>query len=592
MNEDLNKLSKEELIQKVIALQNESAEKDKTIATLNLEVDSLRDALKTGKSRFFSPKSEKNTEKIFEITVNETEVIVSTAEAEELKDPTAEDLVGQAVAKIKTKGKGKASKKGISKTKRLKNLPVSRQTIHHRFEEGFLKNHPEYVETMPAVYEEAVYIPEHVLIIKHLIHQVTAKNQFTDEGKPVVIQPKDAPKPLHPKPLVSPSMIAKLVTAKYEDCIPLYRLSKHFKSLGADISQQVMAMWMSENWNDYGEAILDRMKKDLKTAKYLHCDETTFPCLEEKRLDGRKSCYVWQVSTGKWEEKQMAVYSYTGNRKRENIQEILGTELEGKVVHSDGYAACFKQDFTNVACFDHIRRKFKTAYDVNADKDEFLNLRKESEEKAVEFLNRPAHSMLKRLLTIIELMGRLYENEKVFTEKGLSPAQIAAERKRLDKPVFEKLDELIEPLCSAEKKKNAAAVSKMAGVTKSIETAADYYWSMREYFPNFINDGKTVLSNIAAEQKMRPLALIRKNSMFFDTKEGARIGMGYMSLTASAKMNGLNPSDYMEYALTRLKDNAYSEELIESVLPYSPKIKERIEEWKEERKKQLAQLNS
>ena len=89
MNEDLNKLSKEELIQKVIALQNESAEKDKTIATLNLEVDSLRDALKTGKSRFFSPKSEKNTEKIFEITVNETEVIVSTAEAEELKDPTA-----------------------------------------------------------------------------------------------------------------------------------------------------------------------------------------------------------------------------------------------------------------------------------------------------------------------------------------------------------------------------------------------------------------------------------------------------------------------------------------------------------------------
>ena len=68
--------------------------------------------------------------------------------------------------------------------------------------------------------------------------------------------------------------------------------------------------------------------------------------------------------------------------------------------------------------------------------------------------------------------------------------------------------------------------------------------------------------------------------------------MGYMSLTASAKMNGLNPSDYMEYALTRLKDNAYSEELIESVLPYSPKIKERIEEWKEERKKQLAQLNS
>ena len=592
MSEDLNKLSKEELIQKVIALQNESAEKDVKIADLTLTVASLSEALKAGKSRLFNPKSEKNTEKIFGITINEAEVIVSTAKTEELKDPAAEDILGKAVAKMKAKGKGKASKKGISKTKRLKNLPVSRETIHHRFEDGFLKNHPEYTETMPSSYEEAFYIPEHILIIKHLIHQAAVKDQFTDEGKPVVIQPQNAPQPLHPKSLVSPSIIAKLVTAKYEDCIPLYRLSKHFQSLGAEISQQVMAKWMTDIWNGYGEAILNRMKKDLKDAQYLHCDETTFPCLEEKRLEGRKNCYVWQVSTGKWEGRQMVVYRYTGNRKRENIQELLGIDMEGKVVHSDGYAAYFGQNFINVPCWDHIRRKFKTAYDVNGDTAEFLKLRKESEEKAVEFLNNPAHSMLKRLVTIIELMSRLYENEKAFDEKDLPPKQIAAERKKLDEPIFRKLDELIEPLRSGGKKKNANTVSKMAGVTKSIETAADYYWSMREYFPNFINDGKTVLSNIAAEQKMRPLALIRKNSMFFDTKEGARIGMGYMSLTASAKMNGLNPGDYIEYALTILKDHTYSDELIESVLPYSPGIQERIEKWKEEKKKQLAQLNS
>ncbi len=80
--------------------------------------------------------------------------------------------------------------------------------------------------------------------------------------------------------------------------------------------------------------------------------------------------------------------------------------------------------------------------------------------------------------------------------------------------------------------------------------------------------GELNISNILAENAIRPFVIGRKAWLFSDTPAGARVSATHYSLIETAKANDLEPYDYLKQVLTVLP-YAESVEEIEVLLPWN-----------------------
>lgn len=103
-------------------------------------------------------------------------------------------------------------------------------------------------------------------------------------------------------------------------------------------------------------------------------------------------------------------------------------------------------------------------------------------------------------------------------------------------------------------------------------SAISYTFHEEEYLRNFFKDGRYELSNNLAKQRIKPFVIARKNFLFSNTKKGAKASTIYFSLIEFAKINKLNPYKYLEYVLDILSTKGLSNEIKNSVLPYSKQL--------------------
>ena len=68
----------------------------------------------------------------------------------------------------------------------------------------------------------------------------------------------------------------------------------------------------------------------------------------------------------------------------------------------------------------------------------------------------------------------------------------------------------------------------------------------------YLDDGRLSISNNAAERALRPLAVGRKNWLFFQREGGGRTAAILMSLLMTAKAAGIHPGDYFKDVLLRI----------------------------------------
>ena len=66
----------------------------------------------------------------------------------------------------------------------------------------------------------------------------------------------------------------------------------------------------------------------------------------------------------------------------------------------------------------------------------------------------------------------------------------------------------------------------------------------------------------------------RRNWLFCDTTAGADARMMVYSLLETARANGLNPQKYLEYLLEARPDKNMSDEKLENMAPWNPKVQE------------------
>ncbi|WP_037569157.1 IS66 family transposase, partial [Sporolactobacillus vineae] len=274
-------------------LQNERDGLKQQVAELTVRLKWFEEQFRLLRQRQFGASSEKTTDQTKE----------ETAPSEQLHLPLFNEAEVEADAKVPepteetiTYRRKKASGQREAK---LESLPV--EVIDHQVDpEGQVCAHcgHEMHEMTTEVRQELKVIAPVVKVIRHIRH-VYACRHCEHEGIQTPIVRAQAPEPVFPKSLASPSAMAYVMSQKYVDGLPLYRQEQDFKRLGVALSRQTLANWTLYGANHWLTLVYERMKQHLLTRDILHADETTLQVLREPGRAATSKSYLWLYRSGR-----------------------------------------------------------------------------------------------------------------------------------------------------------------------------------------------------------------------------------------------------------------------------------------------------
>ena len=518
--EKLNSLDKETIIQLFLSQQEQL---EGINQNLRLVLEQMADLKR---HRFGRSTERHETEgQISFMEVDGTVVFFNEAEAVAAETEDAEDIP------IRKKPRKRTGKREED----LKGLPVV--VIEHALEETELNQcfgENGWKELPDEVYRRYAFTPAKVEVEEHHVKVYAGKK--TDR---IIKAPH--PKSLLRGSLVSPSLEAAIMNAKYVNAVPLYRQEQEFLRYGLQISRQNMANWTIQCADRYLAVLYDYLHQKLYGYHVLQADETPVLVNKDGRNAGSKS-YMWVYRTSQmYPDRQIVLYEYQRTRNASHPREFL-KGFNGICV-TDGYQVYHtlekeREDLKIAGCWSHGRRRFDEA--VKA-------LPKAKQKESLAYL----------ALTMIQA---IYREEKPLKDL---PAE---ERKR-------RRDLSVRPLVEAYFVWLKENIHKVPQKGKTWE-GFNYCLNQEKYLKVFLEDGEVPMHNNAAEQSIRGFCIGKKNWVMIDTIAGAKSSAIIYSIAETAKANHLKPYDYFEYLLTEIPKHMEDKDLrfCEDLLPWSPAL--------------------
>lgn len=513
--DELNKLTKEDLIKLLISQQN-------TLCEMGEKIEFLMDQVKLSNAGRFGRSSEKNILADQLCIFNEAESLLDEAQASE--EPDLEEITY------------KRKKKAGKREEDLSALPVKIEE-HVISEDILAETFPEGYERFPdEVYRKLSYQPAVFEVIEHHI--------AVYHGKKGGIIRADHPTELLESSIATPSLCAGIMNAKYVNALPLYRIEQEFKRRDIHLSRQVMSGWMIKLAERYLSLIYDKMRAHLLSESVIHADETPVRVNKDGRKAGSKS-YMWVYRSGEKNAHPVVLYDYCKTRKAEHPEEFL-EGFSGYVV-SDGYAVYHRlaedhpKGIKVCGCWVHARRRFADIVKSSGGSDK-----------------RKAKYTLAAYA--IEQISQLYDLEK--TLKDLSPFERQKERNLTLKPRIEAF--------FAWAKAHYGEVPQESNIGKAL----NYVITQEKYLSTFLEDGDIPLDNNAAERAIRPFCIGKKNWVMIDTVHGAESSAVIYSIAETAKANGIKPYEYFKYLLTEIPKHMdeTSLDFLDYLLPWASNL--------------------
>ena len=345
--------------------------------------------------------------------------------------------------------------------------------------------------------------------------------------------------PLVPHSYVSSGLAAHVMYGKFINALPYYRQEKDFENqFGVKIGRGTMAHWTIYCAQNYFSPMIDYFHRQLVKRKYVAADETPIQVLKEAGRRPQSKSYVWLFRSGDDGLNPIIVYQYHPTRNGDAAAKFFQESAPGTYINADGYAGYNKlKDFKRCCCYAHIRRYFLEAVPKGKEKD---------------YTDPAVQGFL--------YCNKLFEYERSYREKGLSYKQIYNRRLKDQKPV-------VEAFLAWSNKQNAPNGSRLA-------RALTYARNQQNYMMTYLEDGHCSISNNLSENSIRPVTVGRRNWLFCDSTDGADASMMVYSLLETARSNGLNPQKYLEYLLEARPNESMSDEELEDMAPWSPKVQE------------------
>ena len=358
--------------------------------------------------------------------------------------------------------------------------------------------------------EEVTYTIEHIpasfIRIKHIQRKYACPACERNGCNPrIELAEKTGGSPID-RGMPGPGLLAYIVTAKFSDFLPLNRLQNIFAREGFELDRSTMCLWMADVARLVGP-LYARMAELVLRSHVLATDDTPMPLLQPGKT---KPARMW-IYLGD-ESQPYNVFDFTLSRAREGPAQFLKDFRE--VLLADAYGGydgiVVRQDLLRGGCWSHARRKF---VDVKAAAPEAA-------------------------CAVVRLADKLFAIEAC--ARDLAPDERLAVRQLESQPVIDAL--------------HAMLVERKAALLPKHPVAEAMGYVLNQWGPLtlFLRDGAVPIHNNLAEQQMKRVALLRKNSLFVATPNGGKTAAVLSSFTSTCRRHEVNPQAYLTQLLAHL----------------------------------------
>jgi transposase len=373
------------------------------------------------------------------------------------------------------------------------------------------------------VSEQLDYEPASYCVVQH-VRQTWAcrscdgpsERRFATTG-PAVVGPI-------PKGLPGPGLLARLITCKYADHLPLHRLEGIVARSGVALCRSTLCDWMAQAAALLGP-LAALMRDRVLLSRVIHSDDTSVPFLgrgRDKARDGHLWVYIGD------RRHPYAVFDFTAHYRRDGPEQFLegfeGYLQADALAQYEGLFASGR--VAHVACWAHARRRFVEAQGSAPD---------EAEE---------ALKYIRKLYKVErELAGRFAADDDAGRQQYRA-AQTAAAREEF----------------------RAWLAGQQAGaLPKSpLGEAVRYALSHWEALARYTEQGYLSIDNNLSERTLRQVVVGRANWQFCGSAAGGEAAAALYSAVATCKHLGLDPFAYLREllpALHALGDSPHAEAL-------------------------------
>jgi hypothetical protein len=325
---------------------------------------------------------------------------------------------------------------------------------------------------------------------------------------------------------------------RYGSGFPHYRLENLQQSLGHPFPDS--NQWeVIQNLSETVEPVYNKLLFQAAQGDIIHNDDTNMKILS--LLKFKKELYEKQKRTGIFtsgflsvKDTWKAALFFTGKRHAgENMEELLKLRfdnLNSPIQMCDALSRNLPKKLKTILahCLAHCRRNFT---------DLILVFPKECE-------------------YVIDLFAMIYKNDAFTKENGMSDS----ERLQYHKLHSRKIMLRLKRWCK--KKLEEKEVEPNSSLGKAINYLLNHWKSLTL----FLKKEKAPIDNNICEQALKMSILHRKNSLFYKTENGARIGDMFMSLIHTCNLNSINPFDYL---VTLQKNHERVKDVPEKWLPWN-----------------------
>jgi transposase len=319
------------------------------------------------------------------------------------------------------------------------------------------------------------------------------------------------PKQPIPKGLAGPGLLAHIITSKFVDHLPLYRLESIFGRQGIDISRKTMSDWLAACAKLF-EPLYGLMTQLVLQSRVIHNDDTPVP-VQAKKTGKTKTGRLW-ASLGDAAH-PYNIFNYTPDRCRAGPEQFFeGYKGFLQVDAYSGYEGLFSSgDIREVACWAHVRRKFFEAQTTD------------------EWRSHLMLAMISGLYKVEDEVGKI-----------LDEADKVRYRRTHARPLLIQIKKWL--------KKHKDQVLPKSPLGEAIGYALNNWRALNRY----TIAGYLSIDNNPAERSLRGVAIGRKNYLFFGSDAGGKTAAILYSMVGTCKRHGLDPWSYLRDALTRLPE--------------------------------------
>jgi len=356
-----------------------------------------------------------------------------------------------------------------------------------------------------------------------------------------------AVKTILPKSNASASLLAHVVTSKFDDGLPIFRICRQLERQDVHLSPGTVGTWVNTVGSEAVMPLINLMNDGLLAEPLVQMDETYLQVLRSEKSPHSEHYMV--VRAAGPPGRRIVLFTYLPSRTAAALKELLigadgpfrgklltdGLELYDIVTESLG--------LQHFGCLQHCRTYYH---------------------KALKVTELPSGRALAKV-AMEDYLGKVFKTERDIKELReqceriggtLDPEEILKLRRQQSAPIFAAFKRWVDDL--------------LPGVPPQSALGKALAYTIKQWpkLVRHLEHADVPAHNNYVENLIRPFSQGRRVWLFANNPLGARASANLYSLVATARANGIEPCAYLNFLFENLPA-AETVDALEALLPWN-----------------------